>query len=338
MMNRHLRFCYIALLLLLFWLTPLSVNADGYADLGGRRIVAVKVLFDGEQQENETYRSAVLKAFGAYPGASFEPTRSNIMLNKVKRLRFVKDAEYLPQLSSDGQVTLVLNVALTDQAKPLQQEAMGVFAGGGISDFPTLFANDEQVLLAKLENKSLIYANDRAFFGRPEVLTAGNPLATAPSGGESGPDPWLESSIEAGVYALSAFSQHISGFAGVSAIGSGSWGPELFTDQTRTHLAVEDAYLGLMANNTTSDSGVRQMNLLAGRKAFQVDNGMILRLGSANGGERAALQTNPRYAADQLFLGQFVYDNHKLELFRLDPDELEEIDSATVIHGANYEG
>ncbi|MGL5908086.1 MAG: alginate export family protein [Shewanella sp.] len=337
-MKRQHAVIYPTLLLLLSWLVPLNVNADSYGDLGGRRIVAVKVIFDGEQQDNETYRSAVLKAFGAYPGAIFEPTSSNIMLNKVKRLRFVNDAEYLPQLSRDGQVTLLLNVELTAKAKPLQQEAMGVLAGGGLNDFPTLFANDQQVLLAKLENKSLLYANDRAFFGRPEVLTAGNPLATAPSGRDAGPDPWFESSIETGVYGLSSFSKYINGFAGISAIGSGSWGPELFTDQTRAHLAVEDAYLGLMANNTTSNSGVRQMNLLVGRKAFQVDNGMILRLGSANGGERAALQANPRYAAEQLLLGQFVYDNHKLELFRFDPDELEELDSGTVIHGANYEG
>ncbi|MGL4716663.1 MAG: alginate export family protein [Aeromonas sp.] len=337
-MSWNIRFFYpVFFLIFAAWL-PVPATADSYGDLGGRRIVAIKVLFDGEQQKNETYRNSVLKAFGTYPGAKFEPMRSNIMLSKVKRLRFVQDAQYLAQLSADGQVELVLNITLTAKAKPLEQAPIGIFAGGSFNDFPTLYANDKQVLLAKLENKSMLFANDRAFFGRPEVLTAGNPLATSPSGGQAGPDPWLETSVEAGLYGLSAFTNNLTAFAGLSAIGSGSWGPELFTDETRIDMGVEDAYLGLIGNNTTAESGIRQVNLLAGRKAFQVDSGMILRLGSANGGERAALQSNPRYAAEQLLLAQFVYDGHKLEFFRLDPDELEELDSATVIHGVNYEG
>lgn len=337
-MSRGL-FHHLGWLLLWGWLGVFSspLLANNYADLSGRRIAAINVEFDNDQP-NETYRSAVLRAFGAYPGSQFEPVRSDIMLNQVKRLQFVENAEYLPQLDGYGQVILTLTIRLTSKAKPLDEAPIGVFTERGAQDFPTLFADDQQILQAKLANKSMIYTNDRAFFGRPDILTAGNPLATSPSGGKPGPDTWLESSVEAGLYGLSRLSPRLSGFAGVSAIASGSWGPELFTDETRFHLAVEDAYFGLIGSNTTESSGIRQVSFLAGRKAFQVDNGMILRLGSANGGERAALQSNPRYAADQLLLAQFVYDAHKLELFRFNPDELEELDSSTIIHSINYEG
>lgn len=323
------------LLAVLCWLVPFA-HAGVEADLSGRRIESVSVRFDGGQQENSTYRDAALKAFGTHPGNRFDPVRSDLMLNQVRRLSFVGDARYEVQTSGNGNLEVVLDVTLTQVAKPLADSTMGLFATGDWQDFPTLYADDRSVLQAKLLNKSMVFSNTNAFFGRPDVLTAGNPLATAPSG--KGTDTWFESSVEAGLYGISAVTDQISVFGGGSYIASGSWGPELFTDQSRVHGGVEDAYFGFIGRNTTEQGGVRQMSLLYGRKAFQVDNGMILRLASANGGDRAALQSNPRNAADELIHAQFVYDDHKLELFQLDPDELEPIDSHTVIQGVNYEG
>ena len=311
--------------------------ATGEGDLVGRRIASVVVVQDDGRQDNPIYRDAVLKAFAAFPGAQFDPTRSDLMLSQVRRLGFVKSARYVPRTSDGGDVELVVEVTLSDAARPLKDEPMGVFARRDPADFPTLYADDRTVLRAKLENKTMVFSNTNAFFGRPEVLSAGNPLAVAPSG-RDGTDTWLESSVEAGVYALTAVTNRVSAFAGVSYIASGSVGPELFTDRTRTHGATEDAYVGLVGNSTTEQGGIRQVSLLVGRKAFQIDSGMILRLGSANGGERAALQSNPRNAAEQVLQLQFVHDGHKLELFQLDPDELEEIDSRTLIRGLNYEG
>jgi hypothetical protein len=312
-----------------------SASAEG--DIAGRHIQSVDVIFDGGAQDNATYRDAVLKAFAAFPGNQFDPARSDLMLTQVRRLTFVKSARYVPRLSDDGSVELVIEITLTDAARPLSQRPMGVLAGGPASDFPTLYADDRTVVQAKLENKTMVFSNTNAFFGRPDVLSAGNPLADSPSG-RDGTDTWLESSVEAGVYGLSALTPRLSSFAGLSYIASASVGPELFTDSTRVHGGVEDAYAGLIGNSTTPEGGVRQLSVLVGRKAFQVDSGMILRLGSANGGQRAALQSNPRNAADQLVQVQMVHNQHKLEVFRLDPDELEELDSRTVVHGLNYEG
>lgn len=312
-------------------------HANSGGDLTGSRIESVGVRFDNGQRENASYREAVLKAFSVFPGGQFDPARSNMMLNQVRRLKFVQNAEYAVQTNGSGNLELVLDVTLSERAKPLNDAPMGLLANGGWKDFPTMYADDRSVLQAKLENKSMAFSNANAFFGRPDVLTAGNPLAIAPSG-SNGTDTWLESSVEAGLYGLTAVTDRVSLFAGGSYIASGSWGPELFTDQARQHGGVEDAYLGMIGRNTSDQGGVRQFSLLYGRKSFQVDSGMILRLASANGGERAALQSNPRNAAEQLLHVQFVYDNHKLELFRLNPDELEEIDSQTVINGINYEG
>lgn len=309
-------------------------NAD--ADFSGRRIGAVIVDFDGAADTGATYQDAVLRAFATFPGNHFDPMRANLMLNKVRRLNFVKSAEYRVQTGGNGDLVLTLSIALTDTVTSLPDQPIGWFADRTWSDFPTLYADGRTVVGAKLENKSMLFSNTNAFFGRPDVLTAGNPLAENPSG--KGTDTWLESSVQAGIYGLSSLTERVSVFAGASYIYSASWGPELFTDETRYHGHVEDAYAGLIGSNTTASGGNRQMVLLYGRKSFQIDSGMILRLSSANGGERAALQSNPRNAADQLMLAQFSYDAHKLELFRLDPDELEPVDSGTVIDGINYEG
>ncbi|QZA79966.1 alginate export family protein [Deefgea piscis] len=312
------------------------VYARSGGEFSGSRIESVHVQFMDGQQGTPTYRDAILNAFSASPGSQYDPVRSNLKLSQVRRLKFVQKADYQIETSGNGNVILTLQVTLSDAAKPLAESAMGVLANGDWGDFPTLYADESSVLQAKLENKSMIFSNTNAFFGRPDLLTMGNPLAISPSG--RGTDTWAESSVELGLYGLNAITEQISVFAGASVIASGSLGPELFTDESRVYTGVEDAYFGVIGRNTTEQGGVRQMSLLYGRKAFQIDNGMIIRLSSANGGERAALQSNPRNAAEELIHAQFVYDAHKLELFRLDPDELVETDSKTRIHGVNYEG
>ena len=42
----------------------------------------------------------------------------------------------------------------------------------------------------------------------------------------------------------------------------------------------------------------------AGRQPFQIADGMLIRLTAGNGFERAALQLNPRWAADNLLLAE----------------------------------
>lgn len=319
-------------LLTLFGTIPVNAANE---DFDGARVDSVSVLFSGGK-ENSKYRDVVLKTFSTVPGERFNQTQSDIYLSKVKQLNFIKTADYSVQPTGNGDLAIVLNVVLSDLATSLSDKPIGVFGKGSLSDFPTLYADDRTVFQGKLENRTMFFSNTNAFFGNPDVLTAGNPLAESASGSD-GTDSWLESSIEAGVYAISSLADRVSVFGGVSYIESGSVGDELFTDKTRTHGGFEDAYFGTMGSDTTSSGGIRQVSVLYGRKSFQVDSGMILRLSSANGGDRASLQSNPRNAAESLFHLQFVYDKHRMEIFRLDPDELEQINTQTIVHGINYE-
>jgi hypothetical protein len=313
-----------------------GVRAQAFDDgLAGRQVHRVVVSFDVEDPRSETYRAAVLRAYATYPGMRYDPTRHALLQGRVKRLNFVGDVQAVSEANASGGVDLVLKVTLSDAAASLSRAPTGLLSEGG-GGFPLLYADDRVSVAARLENKTMMFSNTNAFFARPDVLTAGNPLAEDPSG--SGTDTWLETSVQAGVYAIANVNGGVSVFGGASYLYSASVGPELFTDRTRTHAGIEDAYAGFSSDRPTASGGNRQFTLLYGRKAFQVDNGMILRLSSANGGERAALQSNPRNAAERLLLAQFSYDAHRIEAFRIDPDELEELDSRTLLEGLNYEG
>jgi hypothetical protein len=124
----------------------------------------------------------------------------------------------------------------------------------------------------------------------------------------------------------------------VSGIYSASAGRELFTDQTRDFLGVEDAYIGFVGGVTTEQGDRFVWNVSAGRQRFSISDGFLIANTASNGGHRAALQSNPRWSADQLLLMQLRYNNLKAEIFYLDPDELREVDSRTKLAGLNLEG
>ena len=64
---------------------------------------------------------------------------------------------------------------------------------------------------------------------------------------------------------------------------------------------------------------------------------MLITNTAANGLNRAALQSNPRWAGDRVFVAQAAYNNWRAEVFQVDPDEMPEIDSQTRIQGVNVE-
>jgi opacity protein-like surface antigen len=111
----------------------------------------------------------------------------------------------------------------------------------------------------------------------------------------------------------------------------------LFTDETRGYWGIEDAYAGIVGGTTSADGNRFVFNLSGGRQRFSVSDGFLIANTASNGGDRAALQSNPRWAADALVLAQARYNNMKFEAFYLDPDELPLIDSETVITGINVE-
>ena len=93
-----------------------------------------------------------------------------------------------------------------------------------------------------------------------------------------------------------------------------------------------------VVTGNTSESGNRWIfNASAGRQRFTLAEGFLIANTAGNGGERAALQANARWASDFLALMQFKYNETKIELFQIDPDELPILDTHTKINGINIE-
>lgn len=194
----------------------------------------------------------------------------------------------------------------------------------------------ETYLRFKLDAFSLYYGNGNAWYGRPDLMLAGNPLMQGKAAGR-GYDHWAEAYLHYGFYGITPLGEGLSFYGVLSAMTTWSQGQELFTDKTRSHTQVEDAYLGIVGGHVDGRGNRLVFNLTAGRQRFTLANGFLIANTAANGGERAALQANARWSSDLLVLGQIAYNDVKLEAFYLDPDELPLLDTDTRIGGLNLE-
>jgi hypothetical protein len=207
---------------------------------------------------------------------------------------------------------------------------------GSPSDFPVLYDGGGAHVRAKLETLAMAYGNRDAWYGRPDAMTAGNPFVQGTPAG-AGTTGWVEGFVHAGLYGLVPLAADLYAYGGASAIGSGSTGRELFTDATRSYGAVEDAYVGLVGGRTTDAGDRLAWSVSAGRQRFAIGDGMLVVNTATNGRDRAALQSNPRWAADRLLHARASWNRLRAEVFDLDPDELPAIDTRTRLQGVNVE-
>ena len=272
----------------------------------------------------------VRQTLGIYPGQHFDPDALDFAIARSKRDTRIGDISYQTHAGPTG--GFLLDVVVSPAAS---RQGMGATTKGPRLS-PVLVDVNGTFVKVKLETTTLHYGNGNAWYGRPDLLLTGNPLVDGrPSG--AGYRHWAEGFIHAGLYGMTPLWDKTFVYGGVSAITAGSLGQELFTDKTRHHVGIEDAYAGIVSGGTTKRGDRHVINLLAGRKRFMLGDGFLIANTAANGHDRAALQANPRWAADMLGLAQYAYNDTKVEAFYLDPDELPIVDSHTVIHGVNAE-
>lgn len=246
----------------------------------------------------------------------------------------VADATYDADFGPTGRV--ILNVVLTLSPAEEAAQARGAFSSGRLSDLPVLYDAEGRFAKVKLESLALYYGNDNAWYGRPDLMLAGNPLVDGKPSGR-GYEDWIEGFAHFGVYGITPVRGPLHFYAGLSAIASASLGQELFTDETREHIGMEDAYAGFVTGSTSEAGDRWVLNVSGGRQRFLLGDGFLIANTSANGQDRAALQSNPRWASDMLWLAQLRFNQTKFELFYLDPDELPILDTGTAIEGVNLE-
>jgi hypothetical protein len=303
-----------------------------------RRVESVSVTItnpSSDQALNERIEDFVRRSLGLYPSDRYSAEAARFALARARRSPDIADVSQTIEAGPTGGVVVNVTVTLGKTAEGADVPR-GMIQTGRAADFPVLYDHNGTYLRAKLEALSMYYGNQDAWYGQPDVLLQGNPLVAGTPAGKGYQD-WIEGFVHAGLYGITPLTKTLYIYGGVSGIQSGSVGDELFTDETRTHFGVEDAYMGIVGGTRGEKGGRLVFDLSAGRQRFSIGEGFLIVNSAANGGERAALQSNPRWASDLLVIGSIKLNNLKLQAFRFDPDELPIIDTRTVINGVNVE-
>jgi hypothetical protein len=325
-------------ILFLFLLTVQNVFAQvSNAFYEGERITNVIYVFKNKLTDSiaqKNLEQEVKRAFPIFP----QTTVRNLLLdgytNKVYKLEQVSEAQYEVLPSQLGGINITLTVVISEKAKGKKEKSGALI---GEKDFPILYQDNKSLLTTKFAMAQMLYSNNNSWYAREDAMLNGNPLAQNPAG--EGYTGWIEGWVSGGLYGITTLStkRNIYLYGGASFIISASAGRELFTDKSRAYGAFDDGFVGFVGTTSYPSGNRFTYNLSMGRQQFSVGKGFIIRNTAANGDNRAALQLNPRWAADYLGLASIRYNNFLLQVFQLDPDELDIVDSKTVIRGFNAE-
>lgn len=314
-----------------------QARGQGISDVDENlRIEAINVTISNPSPDaarNSRVEDAVRRALGTFPSDRYQRTTTDLALSTARRNPQIVDIAHGVSFGPTGGVVLDVSVTLSNEATVAGPR--GVMAGYK-SDFPVLFDNNGVYIRARFETLGMYYGNNNAWYGRPDLMLNGNPLVEGKTAG-LGYSNWLEGFVHTGLYGIAPLTQSIYAYGGASAVLSGSAGQELFTDNSRMYLGAEDAFAGMVGGVATEEGQRLVYNASVGRQRFSIGDGFLIANTASNGGDRGALQSNPRWAADMQALGQVKYNNSMFEAFYLDPDELPIIDSKTKIVGANFE-
>lgn len=329
-------FCLLFCLTIPFRIETLSAQSNNPLSVfEGERIQTVRFSYAGLPADSlATIRmmQATENTFAIYPYTHFNQMMTDYYLSRVRNLSFVRDARLEVIPTGDGGVNVKVYVGLMT-AQPGKVVTRNLFQNP--RNFPVVYSNHRTFLTFRVAASEMAYSNSNAWFACPEQLLAGNPLAGHPAG--EGYTGWIEGYVMQGLYGITRLTEwgNLHFYGGVGYIVTFSAGRELFTDQSRFHIAVEDAFAGLVGGKRYTSDHDYAFNILYGRKQFVLGNGWLIVNTGMNGEERAALQLNPRVAARRLFQMGARWDKLTLQTFQLRPDELPILNSHTIINGLN---
>lgn len=330
--------CLIALSSVAFSLPSLDAAAQGLVTLEeDRRIESIAIRLSNplsDEAQNKILIDRVRVGLGLFPGDTFMRTRAEFAIASLQRSLPISKSRIETEPGSAGGLALTIDVTLAEAR--VAQSGRGALVTGKKDDLPILYDKDGSFVRLKLETIAMAYGNQNAWYGQPGPLLSGNPLVSGKPAGRSA-TAWGEGFTHVGLYGITPLGEALSFYGGVSGIYSASAGRELFTNRTRDFLGVEDVYIGFVGGVTTDQGDRLVWNVSAGRQRFSVSDGFLIANTASNGGQRAALQSNPRWSADQLLLMQVRYNNLKADIFYLDPDELHEVESHTKLAGVNVD-
>jgi hypothetical protein len=145
---------------------------------------------------------------------------------------------------------------------------------------------------------------------------------------------WGELWIKPGVTTELRVSEEAQLYSGLSYVGSGNLGRDVFEQGNRGLYAIEDGYLGLRVGDRSHSS---ELDVSYGRQQYRIGSGMLISVGAYNGFERGATTSFARRAWEEAGLVKWSKGPVSIEGFYLNPNELRSSDTQTRLSGAKSE-
>ncbi|MGL5938696.1 MAG: alginate export family protein [Phocaeicola sp.] len=281
----------------------------------------------------ESYKKVIENEFAVPLQSQYSGVMSSYYISKLNLLPFVEKSTLNVLPTAENGVQIRVQVVLRQKEKAVTNQN----AFNNKKMLPVLYNSERAYLTMRMAASEMAYTNSNTWFGNPESMTNGNPLADSPTG--KGWSAWLEGFASAGLYGvfnvIPKINLHLYG--GASYLVSFSAGDELFTKKARMHADVEDAFIGIVGGQELKSGNRYRYNFTYGRKSFMLGDGWLITNTSMNGHDRAALQLNPRWASKPSITGSFTWNRIMLQGFSLKPNELPILNSHTTINGVNLE-
>jgi hypothetical protein len=129
-------------------------------------------------------------------------------------------------------------------------------------------------------------------------------------------------------------SDRLTPYAGVSYVGSGNIGEDVFEQGNQGLWSIEDGYLGARLQLPEVGS---TLEIAYGRQQYKIGSGMLIAVGAMNGFERGATTTFARRAWEEAGIIQWTHGPWSLGGFYLNPNELRSSDTHTRLAGSKLE-
>lgn len=311
---------------------PLATEAEGAP------VLSVEVHLrkpSGDETRDREAREAAWRIVAPMAGAGFSQAEARQALSELVRQDAIVAADFhLLQTATEVGVRLIFDIDAEGEgeAQPEAPERRGLLRGDA-SDFPILYEDDRSLLQAIVGAGIGGYADSNPWFGRPELFNRGNPLAGTLPGENTA---WNEGYVELGLGGATQFgASDFYVYAALTGMFSWSRGQDIFRDDDRDFVDFEKVYAGLLY--VSPERRQNNARISVGRQTYTLNDGFLVNAvkGSTNAGERGGLYLGPRLTNDFSVIAQGRWEGWRFNLFFIDPNELEALESDSTFLGAN---
>lgn len=228
------------------------------------------------------------------------------------------------QQSSDDVESTSANFSFTDSDDDIAPEMLAAVSSE--DGDPLSYSSDQVTVKASIAGVAQASGVTGSWWNLSETF--------APSSGYDPDRAWGELWVKPGVVTELRVHESIQFYSGLSFVGSGNIGRDVFEQGDRGLYAIEDGYLGLRLADSEKSSA---WDISYGKQQYKIGSGMLIGVGAYNGFERGATTTFARRAFEEAGLIKWSKGPWSLEGFYLNPNELRSSDTRTKLAGAKSE-